>query len=68
MLTKKDQKQPFEELYLLQNCEMALGAFYNKLITAYPGERFFWEEAISDEINHARLVGLKIKTESYSSD
>ncbi len=68
MLTKKDQKQLFDELYLLQNCEMALGAFYNELITAYPGERFFWEEAVSDEVDHARWVGQLISMVSTNLD
>jgi hypothetical protein len=68
MPIKKDQKQLFEELYLLQNCELALGAFYQELTTAYPGERFFWEEAVSDEVNHARWVGQLIAIVSTGID
>jgi hypothetical protein len=68
MLTKKDQKQLLEELYLLQNCEMALGAFYHELISAFPGERFFWEEAVSDEVNHARWIGQLISVVSTHID
>lgn len=50
----------FEELYHLQNCELALSMFYQELISIFPADRFFWEEAVSDEINHARLVGQLI--------
>lgn len=68
MLNKRDQKQLFDELYLLQNCELALGAFYQELITAFPGERFFWEEAVSDEVNHARWIGQLIAIISTNID
>ncbi len=60
MLPKRDQNQLMEELYHLQNCEMALGVFYGELVALYPEERYFWEEAVSDEINHARWLGKLI--------
>jgi hypothetical protein len=60
MIARKEQNQIFEELYHLQNCELALSMFYQELISIFPGDRFFWEEAVSDEINHARCVGQLI--------
>jgi hypothetical protein len=60
MITRKDQNQIFEELYHLQNCELALGMYYQELISIFPDERFFWEEAVADEVNHARWVGQLI--------
>ena len=48
MLNKLNQKQLFDELYLLQNCELAMGAFDQELATQCPEERFFWEEAVSE--------------------
>jgi len=55
-LPKRDQNQLMEELYHLQNCELALSVFYSELVALFPEERYFWEEAVSDEINHARWV------------
>lgn len=60
MIARKEQNQIFEELYHLQNCELALSMFYQELIAVFPDDRFFWEEAVSDEINHARMVGQLI--------
>lgn len=60
MIGRRDQNQIFEELYHLQNCELALSMFYQEMISVFPSERFFWEEAVADEINHARWVGQLI--------
>ena len=60
MMPRRDQNQIFEELYHLQNCELALSMFYQELISVFPGDRFFWEEAVSDQINHARMIGQLI--------
>jgi hypothetical protein len=60
MIARKDQNQIYEELYHLQNCELALSMFYQELISIFPSDRFFWEEAVSDEINHARMIGQLI--------
>jgi len=49
-----------EELYHLQNCELAMGEYYQRLAERFPLERLFWEEAICDEVNHARTVGRLI--------
>ena len=59
-MIKKDQNQMFEEMYHLQNCELAMGEYYNELARKFPEERFFWEEAVADEINHARIAGKLI--------
>jgi hypothetical protein len=68
VIPRKDQNQIFEELYHLQNCELALGMFYQELISIFPKDRFFWEEAVSDEINHARMVGQLIVLVSSNID
>jgi hypothetical protein len=68
MIARKDQNQIFEELYHLQNCELALSMFYQELISIFPGDRFFWEEAVSDEINHARMIGQLIVIVSSNLD
>ena len=59
-MVKKDLNMTIEELYHLQNCKLAMGEYYQQLAEWFPGERLFWEEAISDEVNHARLVGRLI--------
>jgi hypothetical protein len=56
-LIKKDLITSIEELYHLQNCELAMGEYYQQLADRSPDERLFWAEAISDEVNHARMVG-----------
>jgi hypothetical protein len=68
MLPRRDQNQMFEELYHLQNCEMALGIFYQELATVYHNEHFFWEAAVADEVNHARWIGQLIVLVSSSID
>ena len=60
MLLRRDQTQIYEELYHLQNCEMALGAYYQQLAELYPKERMIWETAFSDEVGHAHWVGQVI--------
>ena len=67
-MPKRGQNQLMEELYHLQNCELALGVFYGELVTLFPEERYFWEEAVSDEINHARWVGKLIAMVSGKID
>jgi hypothetical protein len=59
-LIKKEFTQTIEELYHLQNCELAMGEYYQHLAEQFPNEQLFWEEAISDEVNHARAVGRLI--------
>ncbi len=59
-MIKKDQNQIFEELYHLQNCELALGEYFNELARLYPDEKWFWEQAVGEEVNHARQVGRLI--------
>lgn len=54
------QRKIIEELYHIQNCELALASFYQELTIKFPEERFFWEEAVADEINHARKIGQLI--------
>ena len=60
MIPKKDQFQIYEEIYHLQNCELAMGEYYQQIAERLYEERLFWEEAISDEVNHARLIGKLI--------
>ena len=57
---QKDQRKIIEEMYHIQNCELALGSLYQELTEKFPDERFFWEEAVADEINHARKIGRLI--------
>jgi rubrerythrin len=59
-LIKKELISSVEELYHLQNCELAMGEYYQYLAEQFPNERLFWEEAISDEVNHARMAGRLI--------
>jgi hypothetical protein len=59
-LLKKDQGQFFAEIYHLQNCELALGEFYQQLADFFVDQRWFWQDAVSDEVNHARQVGKLI--------
>jgi hypothetical protein len=59
-LLKKDQLQIFQEAYHLQNCELAMGEFYQQLADRLPDEVLFWQEAIGDEVNHARMIGRLI--------
>ncbi len=56
-MIKKDLISSVEELYHLQNCELAMGEYYQQLAERFPDERLFWEAAISDTVNHARRVG-----------
>lgn len=67
-MIKKDANQVFEELYHLQNCEMALGIYYQELAEHFPHERMFWEEAIGDMVNHARRVGELIARFASNQD
>jgi hypothetical protein len=68
-LIKKELSQAMEEMYHLQNCELAMGEYYQQLAERFPpAERLFWEEAISDEVNHARMVGRIIALVSSSSN
>lgn len=60
MLQRKEQVQIYEEIYRLQNCELAMGEYYQQIAEKLRDERLFWEEAISDKVNHARLVGRLI--------
>jgi hypothetical protein len=60
ILLKKELSQLYEEIYHLQNCELALGEYFQQLALLFPDEKWFWEEAITDEINHARQVGMLI--------
>ncbi len=59
-MLQTDQRKIIEELYHIQNCELALASFYQELTEKYPEERFFWAEAVADEINHARKIGQLI--------
>jgi len=68
MISYKEQGQILEELYHLQNCELALAAFYEELAVLYRDERFFWEQAVSDEVDHARWVGQLIALTSSKID
>lgn len=68
MLMRREQNQILEELYHLQNCEMALGVFYGELVIQFPAEKYFWEEAVSDEVNHARWLGRLIAIVSGNLD
>lgn len=56
-MVRADKKQILEELYHMQNCALALGEFYHQLSIVYYDEKWFWEEAVADEINHARKIG-----------
>ena len=67
-LLKKDTNQMFEELYHLQNCEMAMGIYYQQLAEHYPGDKMFWEEAIGDMVNQARRVGELISRFASNPD
>jgi hypothetical protein len=67
-LLKKDTNQMFEELYHLQNCEMAMGIYYQQLAEHYPGDKMFWEEAIGDMVNQARRVGELISKFASNPD
>lgn len=60
MTVSKFKSQILEELYHLQNCELALGLLYQQLSVCYENEKWFWEEAIADEVNHARAAGQMI--------
>lgn len=57
---QKDQRKIIEEMYHIQNCELALASLYQELTEKFRDERFFWEEAVADEINHARKIGKLI--------
>ena len=59
-MLKKEQLQIFEEAYHLQNCELAMGEFYQQLADRLPEEKLFWQDAISDKVNQARMVGRLI--------
>ena len=59
-MLQNEQRKLIEELYHIQNCELALASFYQELTVKFPDERFFWEEAVADEINHARHIGRLI--------
>ena len=59
-MLQNDQRKIVEELYHIQNCELALASLYQELTVKFPDERFFWEEAVADEINHARNIGKLI--------
>ena len=59
-MLKKELGQLYEEIYHLQNCELALGEYYQQLAALLPEEKLFWEGAVSDEINHAMQVGKLI--------
>jgi len=59
-MLQKDQRKIVDELYHIQNCELALASLYQELTQKFPTERFFWEEAVADEINHARKMGQLI--------
>ena len=59
-LIKKDLISTVEELYHLQNCQLAMGEYYQQLAERIPSERMFWEEAICDEVNFARATGRLI--------
>jgi hypothetical protein len=59
-MLQNEQRKIIEELYHIQNCELALASLYQELTSKFPEERFFWEEAVADEINHARLIGKLI--------
>ncbi len=59
-MLQTDQRKIIEELYHIQNCELAMASFYQELTVLFPEERFFWEEAVADEINHARKIGQLI--------
>lgn len=59
-MLKKEQLQIFQEAYHLQNCELAMGEFYQQLADRLPEEKLFWQEAIGDEVNHARMIGRLI--------
>jgi hypothetical protein len=59
-LLKKEQLQIYEEAYHLQNCELAMGEFYQQMADRIPEEILFWQEAIGDKVNHARMTGRLI--------
>lgn len=59
-MLKKELSQLYEEIYHLQNCELALGEYFQQLAEFFPDEKWFWEEAIADEIDHARQIGKLI--------
>ena len=59
-MLQKEQRKIIEELYHIQNCELAMASFYQELTMHFPEERFFWEEVVADEINHARKIGQLI--------
>ena len=59
-MLKKELGQLYEEIYHLQNCELALGEYFQQLADLFPEGKLFWEDAVADEINHARLVGKLI--------
>jgi hypothetical protein len=56
-MVRADKKQILEELYHLQNCALALGEFYHQLASIFYDEKWFWEEAVADQVNHARKIG-----------
>jgi hypothetical protein len=60
VMLQNEQRKIIEELYHIQNCELALASLYQELTMKFPEERFFWEEAVADEINHARQIGRLI--------
>jgi hypothetical protein len=53
----RDQNQLFAEALHIQNCELALGEYYQLLAEKQPNEKEFWEQAIIDEVNYARRIG-----------
>lgn len=59
-MIKKELISTVEELYHLQNCQLAMGEYYQQLAEQFPNEQLFWEEAISDEVNFARATGRLI--------
>ena len=59
-MLKKELSQFYEEIYHLQNFELALGEYFQQLAMFFPNEKWFWEEAVADEISHARHVGKLI--------
>jgi hypothetical protein len=67
-LLPEAKNQMFEELYHIQNCELALGMLYQEMVSRFGDEKWFWEKAIADEINHARNIGKLIALVSDNID
>jgi hypothetical protein len=57
---KKDQNQLFEEALHLQNCEMAMGEYYQWMSEKFVDEKANWEQATRDKISHAMRIGRLI--------